>query len=195
MSRVGKMPIVIPQGVPVKINNSHVSVRGPRGVLERTIHPDINVAQEVDQIVVRRPSDAKNHRALHGLTRALVANMVKGVHEGFERSLELRGVGYRAEVQGRQLNLQIGYSHPVEIPIPDGLEVEVASVSPDSENGYLTARLAVKGVDKQSIGDFAASIRKVRPVEPYKGKGVRYAEEVVRKKLGKAAKGGEGGKG
>jgi len=121
--------------------------------------------------------------------------MVKGVHEGFERSLELRGVGYRAEVQGRQLNLQIGYSHPVEIPIPDGLEVEVASVSPNSENGYLTARLAVKGVDKQSIGDFAASIRKVRPVEPYKGKGVRYAEEVVRKKLGKAAKGGEGGKG
>jgi len=194
MSRIGRMPILIPQGVSVEINKPNVMIKGPKGTLERSFHPDMEIAQEDGRLVVRRPSEAKNHRALHGLTRTLLANMVQGVHTGFERQLEIRGIGYRAEVQGRKLNLQLGHSHPVELPIPEGIDVEVVSVSPNAENGYLTARLTVRGIDKQSLGDFAAAIRQVRPVEPYKGKGVRYAGEVVRRKLGKAGKGGEGGR-
>lgn len=191
MSRIGNAPIVLPANVKVELTDHHIKVQGPKGTLERSIHPDISVSKDAGAIRVSRPTDRPQHRALHGLTRALVANMVKGVSEGFELLMELRGVGYRAEVQAKKLVLQLGYSHPVEMPLPEGISAAVQTFTPTLENGYLAAKLTLNGYDRQTLGDFAADLRKWRPVEPYKGKGLRYANEVVRRKLGKAAKAGE----
>lgn len=176
MSRVGKQPIVIPTGVEVKVNGNHISVKGPKGLLEKEIHPDIKVTVEEGQIVVTRPSDQKNHIALHGLTRSLLANMVNGVTKGYEKSLDVVGVGYRAAKQGKKLVLTVGYSHPVEIEPPAGIDIEVPAPN----------KIIVKGIDKEKVGQIAANIRFVRLPEPYKGKGIRYSEEIVPLKAGKA---------
>ncbi|KGT38882.1 MAG: 50S ribosomal protein L6 [Weizmannia coagulans] len=178
MSRIGKKPVEIPSGVTVTINGDTVTVKGPKGELTRSFNPDINIAVEDNIIHVTRPSDSKNHRALHGTTRALLANMVEGVSKGFEKSLELVGVGYRAQKQGKKLVLNVGYSHPVEFEPEEGLEVEVPS----------NTKIVVKGVSKERVGAFAANIRDVRPPEPYKGKGIRYEGEYVRRKEGKTGK-------
>ncbi|MDL5041431.1 MULTISPECIES: 50S ribosomal protein L6 [Heyndrickxia] len=178
MSRIGKKPVEIPSGVTVTINGDTVTVKGPKGELIRSFNPDINIAVEDNIIHVTRPSDSKNHRALHGTTRALLANMVEGVSKGFEKSLELVGVGYRAQKQGKKLVLNVGYSHPVEFEPEEGLEVEVPS----------NTKIVVKGVSKERVGAFAANIRDVRPPEPYKGKGIRYEGEYVRRKEGKTGK-------
>ncbi|WP_179234123.1 50S ribosomal protein L6 [Heyndrickxia coagulans] len=178
MSRIGKKPVEIPSGVTVTINGDTVTVKGPKGELTRSFNPDINIAVEDNIIHVTRPSDSKNHRALHGTTRALLANMVDGVSKGFEKSLELVGVGYRAQKQGKKLVLNVGYSHPVEFEPEEGLEVEVPS----------NTKIVVKGVSKERVGAFAANIRDVRPPEPYKGKGIRYEGEYVRRKEGKTGK-------
>jgi large subunit ribosomal protein L6 len=179
VSRIGRMPIPVPKGVTVDIQGDSVRVKGPKGELERTFSPDISIALEGDQVVVSRPSDSRQHRATHGLTRALLANMVTGVSEGFSRRLEIVGVGYRAENRGRDLLLSVGYSHPVVIEPPEGIEIEV-------EKGYRS--LVVRGIEKEVVGEIAARIRRVRPPEPYKGKGIRYEGEVVRRKAGKAGK-------
>jgi large subunit ribosomal protein L6 len=179
VSRIGRMPIPVPKGVTVDIQGGSVRVKGPKGELERTFSPDISIALEGDQVVVSRPSDSRQHRATHGLTRALLANMVTGVSEGFSRRLEIVGVGYRAENRGRDLLLSVGYSHPVVIEPPEGIEIEV-------EKGYRS--LVVRGIEKEVVGEIAARIRRVRPPEPYKGKGIRYEGEVVRRKAGKAGK-------
>ncbi|WP_041818586.1 50S ribosomal protein L6 [Heyndrickxia coagulans] len=178
MSRIGKKPVEIPSGVTVTINGDTVTVKGPKGELTRSFNPDINIAVEDNIIHVTRPSDSKNHHALHGTTRALLANMVEGVSKGFEKSLELVGVGYRAQKQGKKLVLNVGYSHPVEFEPEEGLEVEVPS----------NTKIVVKGVSKERVGAFAANIRDVRPPEPYKGKGIRYEGEYVRRKEGKTGK-------
>ncbi|MED4935671.1 50S ribosomal protein L6 [Heyndrickxia coagulans] len=178
MSRIGKKPVEIPSGVTVTINGDTVTVKGPKGELTRSFNPDINIVVEDNIIHVTRPSDSKNHRALHGTTRALLANMVEGVSKGFEKSLELVGVGYRAQKQGKKLVLNVGYSHPVEFEPEEGLEVEVPS----------NTKIVVKGVSKERVGAFAANIRDVRPPEPYKGKGIRYEGEYVRRKEGKTGK-------
>ena len=178
MSRVGKQPIPLPQGVEVDIKGTHVTVKGPRGQLERDLQSEMSVSLDDGQVVVARPSDQPRHRALHGLTRALVANMVKGVSEGFAKTLELQGVGYRAQMQGTNLVLAVGYSKPVEVPPPPGIEFEVEG----------TARVIVRGINKEDVGQTAADVRKVRPPEPYKGKGIRYVGEYVRRKAGKAGK-------
>ncbi len=176
MSRIGKLPVAIPAGVDVKIDGTHISVKGPKGLLERDFHEEISVALDNGQIVVTRPSDNKNHRALHGLTRTLIANMVKGVTEGYQKDLDLVGVGYRAAKQGKKLVLTIGYSHPVEIVPEAGLEIEVPTPN----------KIIVKGADKEKVGQLAANIRFIRPPEPYKGKGIKYTEERIRMKVGKA---------
>lgn len=176
MSRIGKMPITIPSGVEVKIDGTHISVKGPKGLLERDFHQDINVVVDNGQIVITRSSDNKNYRALHGLTRSLIANMVTGVTQGYQKSLDLVGVGYRAVKQGRKLVLTVGYSHPVEIEPENGLEIEVPNPN----------KIIVNGIDKEKVGQLAANIRFVRSPEPYKGKGIRYSDEVVRLKAGKA---------
>jgi len=176
MSRVGRLPVTIPAGVEVKINGNVVEVKGPKGTLRREMHPDIQITLDDKKVVVTRPSDEKQHRALHGLTRALVQNMVKGVTEGFERNLELVGVGYRAAKQGKKLVLTVGYAHPVEIEPADGLEIEVPTPN----------KITVKGIDKEKVGALAARIRAVREPEPYKGKGIKYEDEVIRRKVGKA---------
>ena len=178
MSRVGKKPIEIPAGVTVTINGSVVTVKGPKGELTRTFNPDIEIKIEENIINVSRPSDSKEHRALHGTTRALLANMVEGVSKGFERGLELIGVGYRAQKQGNKLVLNVGYSHPVEIEPEAGLEIEVPA----------NTKIIVKGTSKERVGALAANIRDVRPPEPYKGKGIRYEGEFVRRKEGKTGK-------
>jgi large subunit ribosomal protein L6 len=178
MSRVGKKPIEIPAGVTVALDNNHVTVKGPKGELSRTFHADIEIKVEDNVINISRPSDAKEHRALHGTTRAVLANMVEGVSKGFERSLELVGVGYRASKQGNKLVLNVGYSHPVEIEPEAGLEVEVPA----------NTKVIVRGTDKERVGALAANIRDVRPPEPYKGKGIRYEGEFVRRKEGKTGK-------
>lgn len=178
MSRVGKKPIEIPSGVTVTVNGNTVTVKGPKGELTRTFHPDMTIKVENNVITVTRPSDEKHHRALHGTTRSLLANMVEGVSKGYEKALELVGVGYRAAKQGRKLVLNVGFSHPVEIEPEQGLEIEVPSQT----------RIVVKGADKQRVGELAANIRAVRPPEPYKGKGIRYEGEVVRLKEGKTGK-------
>lgn len=178
MSRVGKKPIEIPAGVTVTANNGHVTVKGPKGELSRTFNPDITISIEENVINVTRPSDVKEHRALHGTTRAVIANMVEGVSKGFERNLELIGVGYRAQKQGKKLVLNVGYSHPVEIEPEEGLEIEVPA----------NTKISVKGADKERVGALAANIRGVRPPEPYKGKGIRYEGEFVRRKEGKTGK-------
>jgi large subunit ribosomal protein L6 len=180
MSRIGRQPITIPSGVDVRVEGSHVSVKGPRGSLERDVHPDMRLLVEDGTARVERPSDERQHRSLHGLTRTLVANMVEGVTNGYEKRLEIVGVGYRATMRGSDLELALGFSHPVPFPAPEGIEFEVPAPT----------RITVRGIDKQLVGQVAANIRKIRKPEPYKGKGIRYEGEYVRKKAGKAAKGG-----
>jgi large subunit ribosomal protein L6 len=172
------MPIPVPQGVEVRIEGSHVFVRGPKGELRRDLNPEMKLEQTDGQVVVSRPTDQPRHRAMHGLTRTLIANMVTGVSAGFSKTLELQGVGYRAQMQGRDLMLAVGYSHPVQVPPPDGIEFEVEG----------TSKIIVKGVNREHVGQAAADVRKIRPPEPYKGKGIRYAGEYVRRKAGKAGK-------
>lgn len=188
MSRVGRSPIDIPSGVNLEIQSGVVSVKGPKGALQMTVHPEMKLVQEGNQLLVQRPSDAGQHRSLHGLTRALLANMINGVHQGFSKVLELRGVGYRAEVKGKALDLVLGYSHPVLVDLPEGVSCDVAPSTPTMENGYLAATITLSCHDKQMLGDVAAEVRAKRPVEPYKGKGLRYRDEVVKRKLGKQAK-------
>jgi large subunit ribosomal protein L6 len=177
MSRIGKLPIEIPSGVDVEVERGLVRVKGPKGQLEQRVSPDLKVEREDSQLVVKRPTDRKDHRALHGLTRTLVYNMVVGVTEGFEKRLEIQGVGYRAQLRGKDLELALGYSHPVKIDAPAGIEFEVP----------VPTQIVVRGIDKQAVGEIAARIRKSRPPEPYKGKGVRYAGEYVARKVGKRA--------
>jgi large subunit ribosomal protein L6 len=177
MSRIGRKPIPVPAGVTVAIAPERVTVNGPRGELSERIHRDITVAQEGEELVVTRPTDRGEHRALHGLTRSLVANMVEGVTSGFEKRLEIQGVGYRAQLKGKDLELALGYSHPVPIKAPDGIEFEVP----------MPTRIVVRGIDKQLVGETAANIRKQRKPEPYKGKGIRYEGEYVARKVGKRA--------
>jgi large subunit ribosomal protein L6 len=177
MSRIGRQPITVPAGVTVSIEPERVTVNGPKGELTERVHRDITVAQNDDQIVVTRPTDRGEHRALHGLTRTLVANKVQGVTAGFEKRLEIQGVGYRAALRGRDLELALGYSHPVSIKAPDGIEFEVPQPT----------RITVRGASKQQVGEVAAYIRKQRKPEPYKGKGIRYEGEYVARKVGKRA--------
>jgi len=177
MSRIGRQPIALPAGVTVSVAPERVTVNGLRGELSERIPRDINVEQDDGQILVTRPTDRGEHRALHGLTRSLIANMVQGVTDGFEKRLEIQGVGYRAQLRGRDLELALGYSHPVSIKAPDGIEFEVPQPT----------RIVVKGSSKQQVGEIAAIIRKQRKPEPYKGKGIRYEGEYVARKVGKRA--------
>ena len=177
MSRIGRKPIPVPETVTVTIEPELVRVHGPRGELSERVHRDITVAQEDAQLTVSRPTDRGEHRALHGLTRSLVANMVEGVTTGFEKRLEIQGVGYRAALRGNDLELALGYSHPVSVKAPDGIEFEVP----------VPTRIVIKGNSKQAVGEIAAIIRKQRPPEPYKGKGIRYEGEYVARKVGKRA--------
>jgi large subunit ribosomal protein L6 len=180
MSRIGRMPVALPEGVKVNINRNQVTVAGPKGSLTRDFHPDMEIALEDNEVVVRRPTDQRQHRALHGLTRALLNNMVIGVTEGFQKQLEVQGVGYRVDLQGDQsLLLQLGFSHDVRIMPPEGIQFEV-----DARTKVIT----VNGADKELVGRVAAEIRAWRPPEPYKGKGIRYVGEYVRHKAGKAGK-------
>ena len=179
MSRIGKQPITIPSGVEVTLDGSHVTVKGPKGTLEYDAPADITIAREGDDLVVSRPDDEREHRSLHGLTRSLVANMVAGVSEGFTKELEIVGVGYRATAQGNSaIELALGFSHPVRVEAPEGIEFEVPAPT----------RIAVRGIDKEAVGQVAANIRKIRKPEPYKGKGVRYLGERVQRKAGKTGK-------
>jgi len=179
MSRVGRAPITVPSGVEVSIGGREISVKGPKGALARTLPPDISVREEDHTLLVERPDDEREHRALHGLTRSLVNNMVVGVTEGFAKELEIVGVGYRANAQGpNKIELAVGYSHTVVVDAPEGITFEVPAPN----------RIVVRGIDKQTVGQVAADIRKIRKPEPYKGKGIRYAGEIVRRKAGKAAK-------
>ncbi|MRG88031.1 50S ribosomal protein L6 [Salinibacillus xinjiangensis] len=178
MSRIGLKPLEIPEGVEVNVNEGNVVVKGPKGELTRSFNPDMNIKIEDNVLTVERPSDNKEHRALHGTTRSLIANMVEGVSKGFEKALEINGVGYRAQKQGNKVVVNAGYSHPVELDSVEGIEVEVPS----------NTKIVVKGIDKEKVGAVAANIRAIRPPEPYKGKGIRYEGEYVRRKEGKTAK-------
>lgn len=178
MSRIGLKPIEIPQGVEVKMDGNIATVKGPKGELTRSLVSDITINIQENEITFERPSNNKEHRALHGTTRSLISNMVIGVHKGFEKSLEINGVGYRAQMQGNKLVLNAGYSHPVEIEAREGIEIEVPK----------NTQIIVKGIDKELVGAVAANIRAVRRPEPYKGKGIRYVDEYVRRKEGKTAK-------
>jgi large subunit ribosomal protein L6 len=188
MSRIGRAPIPVPAGVQVQIDDHHIRVKGPLGELEREVHPEITISLRDDQIVVERPDDSVQHRALHGLTRSLVANMVSGVTKGFEKTLELAGVGYRVAGNPRRLALQLGFSHPIEITPPDGIQIaQIQSFTPTQANEWLSGRFTIRGIDKEVVGEVAAKIRRMRQIEPYKGKGLRYAGERIRRKAGKAA--------
>lgn len=176
MSRVGRMPIDIPAGVNVNLDGHVITVKGPKGELTRTLHPDMKITVADNVITVERPSDEKEHRALHGLTRALVANMVTGVTTGFKKELEIIGVGYRAQMKGKKLALTLGFSHPLELDAPEGVTVECPTAT----------TIVVSGANNETVGEFAAKIRGYRLPEPYKGKGIRYAGEHVRRKAGKA---------
>jgi len=178
VSRIGKQPITIPSAVQVQIDGQNVSVKGPKGELQREVHRDIRVQLDDGKISVTRSSDLPYYRALHGLTRALLNNMVDGVSTGFSKTLELLGVGYRAQQMGQNIQIAVGYSHPVDVKAPAGIQLEVEG----------TSRIHVRGVDKELVGQTAAEIRSVRPPEPYKGKGIRYEGEHVRRKAGKAGK-------
>jgi large subunit ribosomal protein L6 len=177
VSRIGKQPVDVPDGVEISIQPELVSVKGPKGELAERKSREIDVKQEDGRIVVTRPTDRGDHRALHGLTRSLIANMVEGVTDGFQKRLEIQGVGYRAKLQGKSLELALGYSHPVSVPAPEGIEFDVPQPT----------EVIVRGIDKQLVGETAAQIRKKRPPEPYKGKGIRYSGEYVRRKVGKRA--------
>jgi large subunit ribosomal protein L6 len=179
LSRIGKQPIAIPDGVTVEVGDGLVTVKGPGGELSQRVVRDMRVIVDGGQVRVERPSDERDHRSLHGLTRSLIANMVEGVTKGYEKRLEIQGVGYRAALKGSELELQVGFSHPVTMSPPAGIEFEVPAPN----------RIVVKGIDKQLVGEIAANVRKIRKPEPYKGKGIRYEGEYVRKKAGKAAKG------
>jgi large subunit ribosomal protein L6 len=178
MSRIGRLPIPVPAGVDVTIDGSHEAVKGPRGELSRDVAPELRVVRDGETLVVQRPGDDKRSRQLHGLTRTLVSNMVVGVTTGYRKGLEITGVGYRAQLVGRKLQLNLGYSHPIEIDPPAGIAFEVENPT----------RLAVTGIDKELVGHVAARVRAQRKPEPYKGKGVRYTGEVIRRKAGKAGK-------
>jgi large subunit ribosomal protein L6 len=177
MSRIGKRPIEIPEGVTVDVKPGAVLVKGPKGELSQIVSAQMAVAEQDGVVTVSRPTDRGEDRALHGLTRSLIANMVEGVTEGFEKRLEIQGVGYRARLQGKALELSVGYSHPVSIAAPEGIDFEVPQPT----------QVIVRGIDKQLVGEIAARVRRVRPPEPYKGKGVRYVGEHVRRKVGKRA--------
>ncbi|WP_077532652.1 50S ribosomal protein L6 [Massiliimalia massiliensis] len=179
MSRIGRKPIDVPSGVEVKLDGHHITVKGPKGTLERDLHPDMVVTVEGSVINVTRPSETKQHKALHGLTRTLISNMVVGVSEGFKKELEIQGVGYRCAKQGKDLVMNLGYSHQVIVPEIDGISIEVPAQN----------RIVISGPDKQKVGQFAAEVREKRPPEPYKGKGIRYLGEYVQRKEGKAGKG------
>ncbi len=177
MSRIGRKPIEIPEAVEVEVAPGRVSVKGPKGELSQPVSSDMKIERENGTLTVARPTDRGDHRALHGLTRSLVANMVEGVTDGFEKRLEIQGVGYRANLSGRTLNLALGFSHPIAIEAPDGIDFEVPQPT----------EIIVRGIDKQLVGQVAADIRKRRPPEPYKGKGIRYRDELVVRKVGKRA--------
>lgn len=179
MSRIGKKPIAIPAGVDVKLNGSEVTVKGPKGELKNTFNSQMSIAVEGNEIVVTRPSDAKEHRSLHGLTRTLIANMVEGVTNGYSKELEVNGVGYRVQKQGKNLVMNLGFSHQVIMEEKPGITIEVPNPN----------KIVISGADKQMVGQFAAEVREKRPPEPYKGKGIKYAGEYIRRKEGKAAKG------
>jgi large subunit ribosomal protein L6 len=178
MSRIGRLPITVPAGVDVSVDGAHISVKGPKGSLSRDIAPQLRIVREDGVLRVERPNDAKESRELHGLTRTLIANMVTGVTTGYRKGLEITGVGYRAQLVGRKLQLSLGYSHPIEVDPPEGVAFEVETPT----------RLAVTGIDKELVGHVAAKVRAMRKPEPYKGKGVRYSGEVIRRKAGKAGK-------
>ena len=178
MSRIGKMPIAVPAGVTVEVaENNKVTVKGPKGTLERALAPEMEITLEGNELTVKRPNDLKRNRALHGLTRTLLNNMVVGVTEGYKKTLEVNGVGYRAQKQGKKLVLSLGYSHPVEMEDPEGLSTTV------EDN-----KIIVEGIDKEKVGQYAAEIRSTRAPEPYKGKGIKYDYEVIRRKVGKTGK-------
>ena len=181
MSRIGKKPITIPAGVEVKLDGNTVTVKGAKGELSYTHNADITVAVEGNEVIVTRPSDVKEHRSLHGLTRTLIANMVEGVSKGYSKELEVNGVGYRAAKNGNELVLTVGFSHPVTFKENDDIKIEVPGPN----------KIIISGSDKQKVGQFAAEVREVRPPEPYKGKGIKYVDEYIRRKEGKAAKGGK----
>ncbi|MFA7636241.1 MAG: 50S ribosomal protein L6 [Monoglobales bacterium] len=179
MSRIGRMPISVPAGVEVKIGDGNlVTVKGPKGTLTKELHPEMKITLADGVLTVERPSEEKVHKSLHGLTRTLLNNMVEGVTNGFKKELDVNGVGYRAQKQGKVLVLNVGYSHPVEMPEEDGITVEVPSPN----------KIIVSGIDKQKVGQFAAVVREKRPPEPYKGKGIKYVDEHIRRKEGKAGK-------
>ena len=180
MSRIGRLPVAVPNGVQINVQGSDVHVKGPKGELKRTFSPQIGIALENGELVITRKSDNPKERALHGTTRALLANMVRGVSSGFETILQVEGVGYRAELQGKDLALFVGYSHPVKFPPPAGISFEV---------DLKTRQIKVLGYDREVVGQTAAEIRRVRPPEPYHGKGIRYLGEKIRRKAGKAGKG------
>ncbi|MEC9485231.1 MAG: 50S ribosomal protein L6 [Candidatus Izemoplasma sp.] len=178
MSRIGKKPVAIPEGVTVTVDGNLVTVKGPKGSLEFTHHEDMSVSVTDQEVIVERPSESKSHRSIHGTTRAVINNMVDGVTQGYKKDLKMIGVGYRAQVKGKTLVISAGYSHDVEMEIPEGLDVNV------EKNTAIT----ISGIDKQQVGEFSANVRKVRPPEPYLGKGIRYVDEHVRRKEGKTAK-------
>ena len=175
MSRIGRKPIAIPAGVEVAVNGNEVTVKGPKGTMTQTFNSDLTVTVENGEVLVTRPSDDKEHRSLHGLTRTLIANMVHGVSEGFTKELQVNGIGYRVSKEGKKLVMNLGYSHPVEMEEEDGITIEVPEPN----------KILIKGCDKQQVGQFAAVVRGKRPPEPYKGKGIKYADEVIRRKEGK----------
>jgi large subunit ribosomal protein L6 len=177
MSRIGRRPVLVPSGVDITVEPGRVRVKGPRGQLEQMVSPDMSITQDGDTLTVTRPTDRGPHRALHGLTRTLVANMVEGVTSGFEKRLEIQGVGYRAQIKGSSIEFALGYSHPITVDPPAGIEFEVPAPT----------QIVVRGIDKQAVGQVAAEIRSLRPPEPYKGKGIRYQGEVVLRKVGKRA--------
>ena len=176
MSRIGRMPITVPAGVEVTVAEGHiVTVKGPKGTLTKQLHPDMIIEKEGNELHVKRPSESKEHKSLHGLTRTLLSNMVTGVHEVYSKELEINGVGYRATKEGKNLVMNLGFSHPVIVPEIDGITIDVPSAN----------KVVISGCDKQMVGQFAAEVREKRPPEPYKGKGIKYVDEVIRRKVGK----------
>ena len=187
MSRVGQQPVTVPAAVTVTISaGNEVQASGPKGTIVKKFRPEMDISQSNGQVLVKRPSDDREHRALHGTTRSLIANMVKGVSEGFKKELEVHGVGYRVQKQGEKVVLQIGYSHPIEVLPPAGVEVDqIETFTPTQANQWLTTRFVVSGANNEDVGQFASVIRKARKVDPYRGKGIRYRGEMIRRKAGK----------